>query len=40
MNKAQGAIEYLLIIGVVILIVTVVVIALSGVLNSATEDTS
>ena len=40
MNKAQGAIEYLLIIGVVILIVTVVIIALSGVLNSATEDTS
>lgn len=39
-QRAQGAIEYLLIIGVAIIIVAVAIIALSGVLSSATEETS
>ncbi|MFA6319353.1 MAG: hypothetical protein WCX66_00295 [archaeon] len=39
-QRAQGAIEYLLIIGVVIIIVAIAIIALSGVLNSAKEETS
>lgn len=33
-QKAQGAIEYLLIIGAAILVVAIVIIALSGVLDS------
>lgn len=38
-ERAQGAIEYLLIIGAAILVVAVVVIALTGVLGGA-KDTS
>lgn len=38
-NKAQGAIEYLLMIGASILVVAVVIIAISGVLTQATEET-
>lgn len=34
-EKAQGAIEYLLIIGAAILVVAVVIIALTGVLSSS-----
>ncbi|MDD3085500.1 MAG: class III signal peptide [Candidatus ainarchaeum sp.] len=37
-QKAQGAIEYLLIIGAAILVVAIVIIALSGVLTGATEE--
>lgn len=37
-QKAQGAIEYLLIIGAAILVVAIVIIALSGVLTSAKND--
>ncbi|MGI6589102.1 MAG: class III signal peptide-containing protein [Candidatus Iainarchaeum sp.] len=39
-EKAQGAIEYLLIIGAAILVVAIVIIALSGVLTGATEEQS
>jgi amino acid permease len=39
-QKAQGAIEYLLIIGSAILVVAVVIVALSGVLNTGTTDTN
>lgn len=39
-NRGQGAIEYLLIIGAAILVVAVVIIAISGLLLTATEDTS
>jgi len=43
-EKAQGAIEYLLIIGAAILVVAVVVVALTGVLtsgkNASTKTTS
>lgn len=38
-QKAQGAIEYLLIIGAAILVVAVVVIALTGILGSGTAQT-
>jgi hypothetical protein len=38
-EKAQGAIEYLLIIGAAILVVAVVVIALTGVLGGAKNQT-
>ena len=37
-QKAQGAIEYLLIIGAAILVVAIVIIALSGVLTGAKAD--
>jgi cell division septation protein DedD len=37
-QKAQGAIEYLLIIGAAILVVAIVIIALSGVLTGAKID--
>ena len=37
-QKAQGAIEYLLIIGAAILIVAIVIIAVSGVLTGAKSD--
>jgi uncharacterized transporter YbjL len=37
-EKAQGAIEYLLIIGAAILVVAIVIIALSGVLTGAKTD--
>ena len=37
-QKAQGAIEYLLIIGAAILVVAIVIIALSGVLTGAKTD--
>nr|HPM86271.1 hypothetical protein [archaeon] len=37
-QRAQGAIEYLLIIGAAILVVAIVIIALSGVLTGATEE--
>lgn len=37
-QKAQGAIEYLLIIGAAILVVAIVIIALSSVLTGATEE--
>ncbi len=37
-QKAQGAIEYLLIIGAAILVVAIVIIALSGVLTGARQD--
>lgn len=37
-NKAQGAIEYLLIIGAAILVVAIVIIAVSGVLTGAKQD--
>ena len=39
-NRAQGAIEYLLIIGAAILIVAVVMIGLGGLLNSGTASTN
>ena len=38
-TKAQGAIEYLLVIGAVILVVAVVIIALSGVLSNTKQQT-
>jgi len=38
-EKAQGAIEYLLIIGATILVVAVVIIALSGILKETTNQT-
>ncbi len=34
-EKAQGAIEYLLIIGAAILVVVIVIIAMTGLLNTA-----
>lgn len=37
-QKAQGAIEYLLIIGAAILVVAIVIIAVSGVLTGAKTD--
>ena len=37
-EKAQGAIEYLLIIGAAILVVAIVIVALSGVLTGAKPD--
>ena len=37
-QKAQGAIEYLLIIGAAILVVAIVIIAVSGVLTGAKND--
>jgi len=37
-QKAQGAIEYLLIIGAAILVVAIVIIAVSGVLTGAKAD--
>ncbi len=37
--KAQGAIEYLLIIGAAILVVAVVVIALSGIIGAGSDTT-
>jgi uncharacterized protein (UPF0333 family) len=37
-EKAQAAIEYLLIIGAAILVVAIVIIALSGVLTGAKTD--
>ncbi len=37
-QKAQGAIEYLLIIGAAILVVAIVIIAVSGVLTGAKKD--
>ena len=36
-QKAQGAIEYLLIIGAAILVVAIVVVALSGIVTSGTS---
>ena len=36
-QKAQGAIEYLLIIGAAILVVAIVVVALSGIVTSGTK---
>ncbi len=36
--KAQGALEYLLIVGVAVLVVAIVVLALSGILNTAKEE--
>jgi len=38
-STAQGSLEYLLIIGAVILVVAVVIIALSGVLTDANKQT-
>ncbi len=37
-EKAQGAIEYLLIIGAAILVVVIVIIAMTGLLNTANTD--
>ena len=37
-EKAQGAIEYLLIIGAAILVVAIVIVALSGVLTGVKPD--
>ena len=37
--KAQGAIEYLLIIGAAILVVAIVIVALSGIVNTGTTQT-
>lgn len=38
-SKAQGAIEYLLIIGAALIVVAVVIIALSGIIGSGTNVT-
>ncbi len=37
-NKAQGAIEYLLIIGAAIIVVAIVIIMMTGILNSTSEQ--